>query len=253
MKLVVLITSTILPELDAPLDTGSVRSAFIGSERLIQTVASLHSIQIQLPHAQVVLCDGSKPNYGEWFSTVFPELTYLHLESYDPAIAQTIRTCGNKSLGECHLMLGCWHICRDLIQNADFVLKLSGRYMVEHVKPEQFSTFPPDAYLFPPERPDDVRPWVDDRGFDWSLARNPEHPTEHRHLLRTVFYGWGQTQTEAHFERIKQILFDLHRPEYQGYDIENLLSRELAGHRPLRRPPWHYLGWNGVTGDFIRL
>jgi hypothetical protein len=250
-SLVVLVGSVILPDFDTRMENRSIRSAFTASERLIQTVSTLHSLQVQLPQARIVLCDASEPDYSEWLQTVFPEVTYLHLASQDPIAARVIQSCGNKSLGECQLLLHCWARCRELIREADFVLKVSGRYMLEHIDPQQFEAFSPDCYLFPESQPSDVRPWIEPGGRSWELARNPRFPTEQRQVLRTVCYGWGRQQNEAYFAAISRILYDLHRPEYRFYDIENLLARELAG-EPIVRTPWRYLGWNGLTGDFVR-
>lgn len=253
METVVLITSVIMPEHGARMENGSIRSVFVASERLIQTVATLHSIQLQLPNARVVLCDASKPNYGEWFSTVFPELTYIHVESFDPVIALQIRSCGNKSMGECHLLIACDVICNDLVRGADHVIKVSGRYMFEGLNEKQLEAFPKNHYYFPKQHSSHIRPWIDPDGVDWSLAKNPAAPaSDYRIVLPTVIYGWGKYQTKDHFERIKRILGDLHWPEYKYYDMENLLARELAV-TPMVRTDWHYMGWNGPTGDFIRI
>lgn len=251
MKQVVLVTSTIQPDYAALMDNGSIRTAFTASERLIQTFATVHSIQSQLPAAEIVICDASQPNYGFEFGRAFPAVHFVHVESYEPDIAQAIRTRGNKSWGECQLLLACWHVCRDLIEDADFVLKFSGRYMAENLQSFLRLPLTPDCYVFGQEHPSDVRPWIDAYGIDWSLAKSIKYPTQQRHVLHTVLYGWGKSQTLMHFERIKTILLDLHRPEYKFYDIENLLSRELAG-QPILRTTWRYIGWNGVTGDFVR-
>lgn len=253
METVVLITSVIMPEHGVRMENGSIRSVFVASERLIQTVATLHSIQLQLPNARVVLCDASKPNYGEWFGNVFPELTYIHVESFDPIIALQIRSCGNKSIGECHLLIACDVVCNDLVREADRVIKVSGRYMFDGLNEDQLNTLPQGCYYFPRQQTSDIRSWVDADGVDWSLARNPAaHPDSPRIVLPTVIYGWGKQQTDAHFSRIKRILGDLHRPEYKFYDIENMLAREIASNL-IVRTDWHYMGWNGPTGDFIRM
>lgn len=252
METVVLITSVIMPEHGVRMENGSIRSVFVASERLIQTVATLHSIQLQLPNARIVLCDGSKPNYGEWFGDVFPELTYIHVESFDSDIALKIRSCGNKSLGECHLLIACDHICKDLIHEADHVIKVSGRYMVEGLNEEHVNALAQNCYYFPKQQDSDIRPWIDPDGVDWSLARHAHTPpTSPRIVLPTVIYGWGKMQTADHFERIKRIMIDLHNPAYKYYDIENLLARELAI-TPIVHTDWRYMGWNGPTGDFIR-
>lgn len=51
MRKVILVTSVICPEDDVPLNFGNRRSAFLPRERLIQTVATLHSLQLQQPDA----------------------------------------------------------------------------------------------------------------------------------------------------------------------------------------------------------
>lgn len=251
MSVLVVITSVIKPELEEWIKHGGIHSTFTSSERLYQTIATLHSLRLQLPEAQLLLVDGSIPDYRSQLCQAVPELTYLHLETLDPKAAAAVRSSGSKSVGECQLMLSAWQFQQELFLNTDFVLKASGRYLFENLRPQAFEQYDLGSYLFPPHDPSDIRSWQDDQGRDLYLATRRRPRPLARIVLPTVLYGWGHYQTLDHFVRLERIMQDLYRPEYYIYDIENLLARELEG-EPVFCTDWHYFGWNGESGVFLR-
>jgi hypothetical protein len=51
-------------------------------------------------------------------------------------------------------------------------------------------------------------------------------------------------------------MFKLYRPQYTLYDVENLLACELGyelASNQFVRVNWQYLGWNSVSGEFIKI
>jgi hypothetical protein len=256
MRKVILITSVVYPDEESKLEHGSIRSMFTPSERLIQTVATFHSLTLQQPDAQLLFCDASIPDFAEFFRMFFPTCGFLHLHKVDPTLAHRVRSCDNKTVGECSMLLALWQAFRDRIEAADFVLKATGRYMYENLHSGYFKPENLNKYLFQEEQPSDVRDWVDHRGFDWSLARSPKNPTSKRHVLRTILYGFGRFKTVKFFAGLVEVLFKLDQPDYKIYDIENLLPCVLAediANKDMVRTDWRCLGWNGVTGSFFRL
>lgn len=255
MRKVILVTSVIYPDENKRLQSGSIRSRFLPSERLCQTVGTLHSLTVQQPDAQMFFCDASIPDYAEFFANFFPAVRYLRLNKVNPGLAKRVRGCENKTVGECQMLLALWHAFGKEIAEADFVLKATGRYMYENLNDKYFVPENLNSYLFQAELPSDVRDWVDARGFSWTLARSTEYPSAKRHILRTILYGFGRFKTLRFFDALMEILFRLDQPSYVLYDIENMLPFVLAkdiASKELKRTDWLCLGWNGLTGDFIR-
>ena len=255
MRKAILITSVIAPELDVALNFGNQRSVFTPQERCFQTALTLHSLRLQQPTAELFLCDASVASYQEALNAVCPSLNYLHLDQDQPELAAAVRQTTNKSLGECQLLLALWQQYKNRILSADFLLKVSGRYCFENLHDNFFTTANLDKYLFPYHETDE-RDWVDEYGLDWSLARSVYNPLERRRVLRTVLYGMGRYQFGRYFEAIRQIQEKLQQPAYWHYDIENLLPCELGdelGSGKLCAVDWHYLGWSGVTQEFVKL
>jgi len=255
MQKAILVTSVIWPENDVPLNFGNRRSAFTARERLIQTVATLHSLQLQQPDAMFFFCDASVPDYSQVLRPLYHNVRYLHLHEYNPQLAERVRTAGNKSIGECQMLLSLWEAFKSQILEADFVMKATGRYMYENFHDQFFVEENLDKYLFTYDDTDE-REWVDFYGLDWSLAKNPCNPTEKRRILRTVLYGMGRYQVGRYFEALRNTVDKLSRPEYWFYDIENMLPCELGDEiasGKLKTVDWRYLGWNGVTGELRRM
>jgi len=256
MRKVILVTSVIYPDLDSPLEHGFMRSKFQPSERLIQTVGTFHSLLLQQPNAQILFCDASIPDFAEFFRQFFPQCGFLHLHKVDAPLAHLVRSCNNKTIGECHMLLSLWKAFRKEISEADFVLKATGRYLYENLNDNYFTTDNLNRYLFQTEMPSDVRDWVDHRGFNWALARSVKNPTVKRHVLRTILYGFGRFKVSKFFASLFEILFRLGQPAYKVYDIENMLPYVLAediSNKELVRTDWRCLGWNGVNGSFFRM
>lgn len=255
MRKAILVTSVIAPEMELPLNLGNRRSAFTIRERLIQTVSTLHSLTIQQGDAQIYFCDASEPDYSEFFDQYYPNVKYLHLQATDPTLAAEVRTVANKSIGEAHMVLSLWDVYRKELLEADFIIKATGRYFYENLHNEYFTAENLDKFLFT-YHSTDQRPWIDHEGFDWSLAKNLLNPTEYRHVLRTTLYGFGRKQTLRYFKAVKELMFKLYRPQYTLYDVENLLACELGyelASNQFVRVNWQYLGWNSVSGEFIKI
>ena len=256
VRKVILVTSVIYPDNASKLEHGSIRSIFRPSERLIQTVATFHSLMLQQPDAQILFCDGSIPNFADFFSKFFPTCGFLHLQQVNPDLAQRVRSCENKTVGECCMLLALWQAFRTQIESADFVLKATGRYMYENLHNGYFQLEDLNKYFFQEEHPSDVRDWIDPQGFNWALARIPKNPTLKRHILRTILFGFGRFKTAKFFAGLVEMLFKLDQSEYKIYDIENLLPYVLAediSNKELVRTDWRCLGWNGVNGSFFRM
>ena len=255
MRKAILVTSVVAPEMELPLNLGNRRSAFTIRERLIQTVSTLHSLTVQQGDAQIYFCDASEPDYSEFFDQYYPNVKYLHLQATDPTLAVEIRTVANKSIGEAHMILALWDIYRKELLEADFILKATGRYFYENLHNGYFTPENLDKFLFTGHSTDQ-RPWIDHEGFDWSLAKNLLNPTEYRHVLKTTLYGFGRQQTVRYFKAVKELMLKLYRPQYAFYDVENLLPCELGyelANNQFVRVDWQYLGWNSVSGEFIKI
>jgi hypothetical protein len=251
MKITVLITSVIDPQTKINLNSTRIRSFFNNRERLIQTIATVHSVYSCLPDAQVILCDGSSKSYEFFFKKAFPKICYIFSDDFQ-AKNFLASECFNKSAGECFLLLMARNYFFEDIQNSDFVLKISGRYLISNLNNKDFLNYPDGCYLFSKQKSSDIRSWVDESGFDWSLARHHNCPEIYpRIVLNTIIYGWHSMQTNSHFDRINLIYEQLQQDPYFDYDIENLLSRELFMENIIRTN-WDYLGFNGASGEIVR-
>ena len=156
MRKVILVTSVIYPDENSTLEHGSKRSAFLPSERLIQTVGTFHSLTLQQPDAQVLFCDASIPDFAEFFRQFFPQFGFLHLHQVNAPLAHLVRSCDNKTVGECHMLLSLWKVFRKEISEADFVLKATGRYLYENLTDKYFTPDNLNRYLFQAETPGTV-------------------------------------------------------------------------------------------------
>jgi hypothetical protein len=254
---VFLVTSVIDPG-PAPLVGDTARSIYGTQGRLFQTAASLHAIHLQQPDADVILCDASILSFESELRVVCPRLNYLHLASLNPTAADFVRSVRNKSAGECALLQAAWDHYRQLICNANFLVKLSGRYLPENLTEVFFNySLFRNSYLFCPVLPTDIRTWVQaDSGLSWELAQHRDYKLPARMVLCTILYGMGHSRIEEFFStHIPTIAADLQKPEYYYYDIENLLTRQLTPNlfdSSLVRTDWRYVGWAGVSGYPVR-
>jgi hypothetical protein len=91
------------------------------TERLQQTRESVQSVISEDPTAKIVLLDGSKKNYSDFFSEY--DIHYVHLNNF---MSRIFINSPFKGLGEAFMLLS----CQDLIAGYKVVNKLSGRYSV---------------------------------------------------------------------------------------------------------------------------
>jgi hypothetical protein len=88
----------------------------------------LQSVINEDPTAKIVLLDGSKKNYSEFFSEY--DINYVHLNDF---MSRIFINSPFKGLGEAYMLLS----CKDLLAGYMVVNKLSGRYSVYEYDSEQ--------------------------------------------------------------------------------------------------------------------
>lgn len=262
MRKTFLVTSVIdapnLVDVDAP--------AFSKEERLNQTIYTLHSLCMQQPDAHIILCDGSQYDYSQKLQMIFPNVDYLYLASFDSELASTVRLKG-KAFGESLMLQALYKYRHDIINNSDFVVKLSGRYFFKAnpekwLKPNYLNKF---LFCYPHKK--DYRPWVDSRGFDYSDIYKT-HPSLNypsskpltfrlpniRIPLITVAFGCSGKQVTPFFSLVNSIVDTLSMPEYSQYEVEHLwpFFLDVLGLKSeVLYTDWSYCGWNSYSGNFV--
>jgi hypothetical protein len=247
MRIVVILTSLISPL--------AGKTTLTDFERFTQTIASIHSIKLQLPKAKIIFCDASKYDYGLYIQKFYPDVHNCCVSAFDPKMARAILHSHNKSWGECQLMLSAFSQFRDILEDCDFVIKLSARYLPENLDSSWFVGQHKGKYMFCREQPSDIRDWTDNNGFTWSLARSLTYPNVRRKVFRTILYALGRDVLSDFISILIRISADLSLPEYYHYDVEHLISRELAPaiyNNAVIRTNWQCLGWNGMTAGLDR-
>lgn len=121
-----LVTSVIEPR-SKSLSYSLSRSHFSVTERLQQTKESIQSIKGEDPTAEIVLLDGSRVDYSDFFSEY--DIHYVHLNNY---MSRKFINSPFKGLGEAFMLLS----CKDLIAGYSVVNKLSGRYLIHEYDSE---------------------------------------------------------------------------------------------------------------------
>lgn len=224
-------------------------------ERFSQTVASIHSVSLQQPKARIILCDASAEDYGRHIHRFFPELINLHIQTKNPGLARQIRLHPNKSYGECKILSYALDFFESSGYSTDFLIKLSGRYLPEGIDDTWLHKANANKYLLCRQEASDTRNWVDNTGFEWSLARNPQYPSVKRLVFKTILYAVGSNKLEPFRQKLRGIIHNLGTADYRLYDIENLLPYVLAPDYhsgDILRTNWTCLGWNGMTAALAR-
>lgn len=262
MRKTFLVTSVI----DVPNSVAVGATAFSKEERLNQTIYTLHSLCMQQPDAHIILCDGSQSDYSKKLQLIFPTIDYIYLSGLDPYLANSVRS-GGKSLGESLLLQAMHKYRRDIINNSDFVVKLSGRYFFKTNPDKWFRPESLNNFLFCIPHKKDYRPWIDATGFNFSNIYRT-HPNlnqsniealthnipEIRVPLNTVAFGCSGTQIKLFFEIVSLIVDTLGRSEYSQYDVEHLwpFFLDVSGLKSeVLYTDWSYCGWNSYSGRFV--
>lgn len=262
MQKTFLVTSVI----DVPNSVAMAAPAFSKEERLNQTIYTLHSLCMQQPDAHIILCDGSQNDYSQKLQLIFPTVDYMHLNSLDNHLAIRVRSEG-KSIGESLMLQAMYKYRKNIINNSDFVVKLSGRYFFKENPETCFKPTNLDKFLFCYPHKKDYRPWVDFMGFDYSDIYKTHPKLSHRRMqdliadlpairipLNTVAFGCSGTQIKTFFEIVDFIVDTLAMPKYSQYDVEHLWPFVLHVSDytcKVLYTDWSYCGWNSGSGRFV--
>lgn len=120
-NIAVIITSVVYPS-GKQLNYSSVRTVYNVEERVKQTIASIESVKKYIPNAKIILVDAGLNDPKEYFEGIVEQYIYL---GNNKKVRKAVNS-KYKGWGETEMLLK----AIELIGTVDFVLKLSGRYVL---------------------------------------------------------------------------------------------------------------------------
>jgi hypothetical protein len=255
MKFVYLIGSCIEVSNDYPVKHTAQRSFFDVQQRLDQTQKTIENIKSLDSQAVIYLIDSSVTEFSQFVELAKNDSTfhYVTINKINPELAQVVRTHRSKSHGECLMFLEFLrHHKKDLV-NFDYVVKLSGRYIINQQRYTQeiFTDQQRDHFYF-------IGPYTWNR-TDWQhvskfYPNDFVDSNDQTHSILTSLYVTGVQlldQLEICLAAATTLTDTINKMHY--IDVEYVLYyifRQLKLLDKLKLLTWQVEGHCGVTGEY---
>jgi putative sugar O-methyltransferase len=169
-----LIGSTIQTDNTKPLNYSAVRSVFSAEERFQQTLFSIESIRLRLPHAVIFVADNSETLPENYLVTLKNKADYVY-RCYSQATTSSLY----KGQGESECLQSALKEIERLQLSYDYLFKLSGRYYLTE-------TFDLQSYLVAPDKVAFFKP-------------------PHHDVVSTVLYCIPKTMIKTYLNWLSQV------------------------------------------------
>lgn len=225
----------------------NTRSFFNSEERYRQTFASIISLVNCVPDAKIFLVDSSD-NFSQQIVnfSIVPNVEFVSIKNIAPDVCEIINTHHNKSYCESLLLNTFYRNFRRELQNYDYVIKATGRYMYRNFDSRYFNEDNLNKWFFKKH----LKFEWDDK---WNYHYVDNRPAQNDNKLRqycTVLYGFGSHNLNKMIDINEATM---HCIKYNHcWDIETLsyyLTRTFE--KDVIETDWIVTGWDGVSGRFM--
>ena len=257
MKFVYLIGSCIEVSNDHPVKHTAQRSFFDTQQRLEQTQKTIDNIRQLDPNGVIYLIENSVTEFPEFVELAKSHdgFHYIQLNQLNPQLANIVRTHRSKSHGECLLFLEFFrHYKKDLV-DFDYVVKLSGRYMItpQRFTLDIFDDPGRDHFYFIGPYQWDRESWAHVEKF---YPNDLVDQNDQTHSIMTSLYVVGTKlldQLEICLAAVAALTDSHNKMHY--IDVEYALFyvfRQMKLLDRLKSLTWQVEGHCGVSGEFRR-
>lgn len=250
MKTSFIVTSSIDVDNNHPLTYSKVRSYFTSEERLRQTINTIAAIdQVSNIDTDIFIIDVSDTDYSNIFAYQ-QNLKYISVKLEFQNIYNTVKTHPNKSFCELLILLHFFEKYNHIIDNYDYIFKISGRYFIDGSFKLDICTEQNRDKIFY-KRPFEWQ-WKDEWNYHMVDLRSTQQDNTLKQYPSTIC-GWGSEKHHQMISMFQKSLNVLRDPNMSHYDIETLgyyFTRDYKD--DIIETDWKIYGWHGHNGSFVR-
>jgi hypothetical protein len=255
MKFVYVIGSCIEVSNEHPVKHTPQRSFFDTQQRLEQTQKTIDNIKQLDPDAVIYLIDSSVSEFFQFIDLANKDkkFHYVQINKTNPVLANIVRTHRSKSHGECLLFLEFLrHHKKDLV-NFDYLVKLSGRYIInrERFTLDIFDDPQRDHFYFIGPYNWDKSTWQHVAKYYPSDLINENEQTQS--FLTSLYVAGTKSLDQLEICLAAAAALTDNHNKMHFVDIEYVLFyifRQLKLLDRLKLLTWQVEGHSGVTGEY---
>lgn len=247
MNKIVIVGSTIQAR-EGKFTYSKTRTIFDANERFRQTIATVNSLTNALPDAKIYVVDSSDQfePYVFPFSMIGPSVTFVPVKELDSDACEIINSHTNKSYCESLILNTFYNKFRAELENADYVIKATGRYMYFDLNDKIFNESNTDKIFFKPPLKFN---WSDN--WDYHLIDRRKQQNDNKiYQYCTVLYGFGAQHLQKMIDINDAAMHCI--SQKWNFDIETLsyyFTRFWEAN--IIETNWKVCGWDGTSGRLM--